>query len=230
MPNSESEDAPRPDRSIDEEWELLHQFGFGYSEIAKMSPEDFASAVDHVLHTQAQAQESETDSIVAELSAKDNDAPLSPPSPPPKVYPKESGSWVGTILFICIGAVVYWVFGRNENVEQTTPQPPGWYNLIDCSSTASIDGTKLLDLSDDHQAVMSDVSKDNKSPAVHGTWAFDAATKLYTITLNDVATPYTQLSPQQGDTCILVKGDLGAADLRASWFATPDDQGPDDRD
>jgi hypothetical protein len=55
-----------------------------------------------------------------------------------------------------------------------------------------------------------------KCIAVDGTWSFDDATKLYTITLNGEIATYSIAEPSQG-LCMLVKGDLGAADLRASW-------------
>jgi len=91
----------------------------------------------------------------------------------------------------------------------------------------SFDGMKELALSDNHQAILYDLSKkeSRKNLTIEGTWSFDESTHRYAVALNDVVTTYSVVAPRSVVTldesvaCLLVKGDLGAVDMRASWFA-----------
>jgi len=57
---------------------------------------------------------------------------------------------------------------------------------------------------------------------------FDETTKLYAVNLNGGVATYSIVEPEGAvGICMLVKGDLGAADLRASWFSTVGDTDPD---
>jgi hypothetical protein len=166
----------------------------------------------------------EDDPIDAEFADVDEDRPLRPPH---KVDPKSGGQWGGVLLLIClVGAGIYWVFGRNQTDHQAKDTlAPGWYDLLDCSYTVSLDGTKELNVFENHGAVLYDksVKMNGKYRAIDGNWTFDEVTKLYSVTLNGETETYSLLGPE-GATgiCMLVKGDLGAADLRGSWFSTSD--------
>jgi hypothetical protein len=63
---------------------------------------------------------------------------------------------------------------------------------------------------------------------LQGTWSYDAGSKRYSVMLDGETINYTLLSRGEPTTCILVKGDLGAADLRASWFSFPSNDDPRD--
>jgi hypothetical protein len=51
--------------------------------------------------------------------------------------------------------------------------------------------------------------------------SYDAESKRYTVTLDGEVANYTLLTRGDPTTCLLVKGDLGNADLRQSWFSFP---------
>ena len=103
-----------------------------------------------------------------------------------------------------------------------------------CFFTMSFDGTKGLSLSYNRQAVLYAYSKvvGSKELTIEGTWTFDEATKRYAVTLDGAVTTYSVVAPEQTAVCMLVKGDLGAADLRASSFSPVyfDDDGYDGRE
>lgn len=56
---------------------------------------------------------------------------------------------------------------------------------------------------------------------LQGTWSYDAGSKRYSVTLDEETTTYTLLSRGEPTTCMLLKGELGAADMHASWFSFP---------
>jgi hypothetical protein len=127
------------------------------------------------------------------------------------------------VLAIAVAGVAYLIFRRHEELAAEQPWPAGWADLLDCAYMASLDGTKELEFSDDLRAVMYDKAKRNergKYLKVDGTWSFDETTKLYTVTLNGESAAYSIAAPAGGN-CVLVKGDLGSANLRESWFPKP---------
>ena len=63
--------------------------------------------------------------------------------------------------------------------------------------------------------------KEGESDIAQGVWSYDAATKRYKLTPKGETTTYTLLSRGDPVTCILYKGHLDSADLRASWFSFP---------
>jgi len=165
----------------------------------------------------------EDDHIDAEFTDLDEDRPSLPPQ---KLDPKPDRQWGSVLLLIClVGAGLYWAF-RNHSGNQTKDSlPPGWYDLLDCSYTVSLDGTKELNVFENHGAVLYDksVKVNGKYRMIDGNWTFDEASKLYAVTLNGETATYSLVEPEgPAGICILVKGDLGAADLRASWFSTSD--------
>jgi hypothetical protein len=118
------------------------------------------------------------------------------------------------IFWACVGAAIlsYVIFGPRKTVER---------HSLDCSPLVSIDGTKELHVFDDGMVVLWDETvKDERGRTlpVEGRWDLDETTKLYAVTLNGAVTMYSLVMPRVGP-CMLVKGDLGAADLRASWFS-----------
>jgi hypothetical protein len=52
-----------------------------------------------------------------------------------------------------------------------------------------------------------------------GTWKYDAVSKRYAVVLEGETVMYRVLSVADSDLCMLIKGDLGAADLHDSWFS-----------
>jgi hypothetical protein len=111
-----------------------------------------------------------------------------------------------------------------KDAEQATePWPAGYGDLWSCGDVVSLDGTKELGFSADQRAIMYDMAKRNergKYLKVEGTWSFDETTKLYTVTLNGESVVYSIAEPAGGN-CMLVNGDLSAANLRESWFPKP---------
>jgi len=106
---------------------------------------------------------------------------------------KRRHSW--PIFGFCFGAVLIYV-----SIMVRRPDPPlvpGWEGLGRCAFTMSFDGTNELMLSDNHQAVLYDVSKKEywESPTIEGTWSFNETTHRYAAALNDVVTTYSVVAP-----------------------------------
>jgi hypothetical protein len=127
-------------------------------------------------------------------------------------------------------ALIYWAFFRESPEKRASvPSVPGWDELGSCSDTVSLDMQRALELSEDGGATLTDLTapkNDRIEHAVHGEWRFDAASKKYSVTLDAQIVIYSLVSRESIATCILVKGDLGAADLTASWFSIQEDNDP----
>jgi hypothetical protein len=138
---------------------------------------------------------------------------------------RQNTEWGSVLLLGCILAGVgYWIISAWTNKPaQPEPWPVGFEELIDCSSTSSLDGTKELHLSENSVAVMYDKSKkeNGKYRRFNGKWAFNEASKLYTVTLNGEPIAYSIVQPSGWGSCMLVKGDLRSVDLTTAWFAIP---------
>jgi hypothetical protein len=146
------------------------------------------------------------------------------------------------VLCACSGiAFVYWVFVHRPEI---VPTALGWGDLISCSDSTSLDGTRRLSVSENSHAILyeahgpSDRRRGNETISKEGTWSFDEISKRYLLVLNGETTTYLLVSPEGGGMCMLIAGDVQSADLRQSWFSSPaddnhepDDQGtgPDDR-
>jgi hypothetical protein len=123
---------------------------------------------------------------------------------------------------------VYLTLNRHNAAEQPV-ELLGWDDLLPCSYTASFDGTKNLDFSENGRVTLYD--KSAKGGSIDGDWTFDETTKLYTVTINGENVIYSVVEPGAPGFCILVKGDPNAADLRSSWFSSPVlDEPSDDRE
>ena len=151
------------------------------------------------------------------------------PPPPPQ---KRRTSVITIVVLICLaGAIVYVLSGGLERTaQQTDPWPPGFSELFDCTSTASLDGTKELELYENQVAVSYDklVKKNGKYQKTVGSWSFNPTTDRYIISFNDAASTYSIVKPEGAGLCMLIVGEIGAADLRKSWFAGTSNEGPDD--
>jgi hypothetical protein len=172
------------------------------------------------------------DVVDAEFTDVDEDSGLLVESRPPRQNLKEWGSLLllGCIIAGGAGGIYWAVSAWDKSRQELDPWPLGWEELLDCSYTASIDGTKELNLFDNHRAVLYDKStkEGGKYRTLDGKWAFDQAAKHYTVTLNGDSTVYSVVEPPGWGSCMLVKGDITAADLSATWFAIPSDSGSDD--
>ena len=107
------------------------------------------------------------------------------------------------------------------------PSHHGWARLLPCSDTASMDGSKTLTLDEDHSAKLVEGDPAHAAAGkttVEGEWRFDRGRGLYSVTLNGKSTSYSieSISAGPATVCALIKGDLGAADLRSSWFSSPE--------
>jgi hypothetical protein len=146
------------------------------------------------------------------------------------------------VLCTCSGvALIYWAFVHRPEI---VPTALGWDDLISCSDSTSLDGTRRLSVSENNNAILyeargpSDRRRDNETISKEGTWSFDEISKKYLIVLNGETTTYLLVIPEGGGMCMLIAGDVQSADLRQSYFSSPadenhepDDQGagPDDR-
>ena len=143
-------------------------------------------------------------------------------------YPKTRIPWRVLSAIVVIGTIAYGAF-LHANRPATEPAPPaGWIDLAACNDAISLDGTRRLTLSENHAAELREAAPngDNKNNRT-GKWNYNEIAKEYAITFNDQTTNYSLLLKDVVATCILVKGNLTAANLLESWFATIDD-GPSD--
>jgi hypothetical protein len=134
--------------------------------------------------------------------------------------------WIGVI-----GVLTYAIFFRADRAK-IKPQvfPMGWTELGGCVATTSLDGKRWLTLTDDQTAELTEVPRpesDKNIRVTFGKWSYDGDSKKYAITFNNETTNYLLLSRNDVATCILLKGDLDAANLLESWFETTDDSAPE---
>jgi len=174
--------------------------------------------------------EQNDDVVDAEFTEVDDDSHA--PKPFSSV-PRRDKEW-GSLIFlgcIVIGGI-YWAVSAwsSKPKQESEPWPPGFEDLIGCSYTASIDGTKELNLLDNGTAVFYDksIKEGKKYRMIDGNWTFDQNSKHYTVTLDGASTVYSIVEPAGWGSCLLVRGELTAVDLSAAWFAIPSD--PDSAD
>jgi hypothetical protein len=108
---------------------------------------------------------------------------------------------------------------------------PGWEELAMCSDTASIDGTKELELREDQRAFLRlKKGEDVTDQTIEGRWSFDESSKRYSVTVDGTTTTYSILLLSSVPICLLIAGGITVADLRASWFSLPfEDYDPHER-
>jgi hypothetical protein len=144
--------------------------------------------------------------------------------------PLKKRYWLYAALACVVAAGIYVMFIRSKTDDAATiathPSPPGWDDLVPCSDTVSFDGTKNLALLDDRRAILrAEKGNDGKDQIVEGLWSFDENSKRYAVTLDGMTTTYSiaSLPSASAGICMLIVGDLTAADLRASWFSSPNE-------
>jgi hypothetical protein len=133
--------------------------------------------------------------------------------------------WLTIIVLSC---VVFGVTYRMTRVAQTLqtglPSASGWDDLGTCAAAISFDGNKKLTLSHDQQVELWDHSLRNKTDpdrdVMKGNWRYDRGSKRYLITLRAQTAAYRLIRPP--GSCVLLKGELAAANLEESWFAARD--------
>jgi hypothetical protein len=124
-------------------------------------------------------------------------------------------------LFLAIALVfVDLMFGRRDIlVTPGEPAIPGWEDLASCVDLTSLDGKKDLTLSEKAAEIWDRTEgADDKGRTIKGTWNYEGA-KRYALSIHGETTVYTLLSIAEGTACILINGDVRAADLTASWFS-----------
>jgi hypothetical protein len=119
-----------------------------------------------------------------------------------------------------------WTLFARTHDDTSEQMIPGWDDLYYCSGAVSLDGKKRLRFFQNHSL---DFHAEDAGKQTSGTWSFDEKLSLYTISLNSEETTYSLIGLKENNICMLIKGDLKAADLHESWFATLPEQ-EDDRD
>jgi hypothetical protein len=130
------------------------------------------------------------------------------------------------LLFAGIVGVAYVVFigDHSETKKGTRKQPPvaGWEQLDACSPMQTLDDTRELTFIEDHTIKLEErEAKTGRAlgpSTLAGTWAFEESTHRYFVTLADQQKSYALVQPENSEVCILMNGDLGAANLAESWF------------
>jgi hypothetical protein len=144
--------------------------------------------------------------------------------------------WVPIAIACTIVLGIYWMFfssPASKVVATTTPFVAGWEELGSCMSVASLDGMKQLSLHLSGAATLKDDSPEKdgearKDRSLTGYWRLNEGSKRYTVTFKEESTSYLLVTSDHAPVCMLVKGDIAAADLRESWFsstAVEDDPG-----
>jgi hypothetical protein len=142
------------------------------------------------------------------------------------------------ILFGAIAVVIYAVVTGNhsEKTKATVKQPPapGWEQLESCSPMQSLDDTRELAFLEDHTVTLEEkeakTGKVLTPNALVGTWSFDELAKRYFVTLGQQKKSYALIQPENSEVCILLYGELAAANLSESWFGRTLQDQYDDRD
>jgi hypothetical protein len=160
-------------------------------------------------------------------------APPVIPIPPPQVRPPpKRPRWLFALPIAAIIGVIYLVHSRNTE-EAGVPLSagvPGWDILIPCSTVISLNGRQEMSFFDTGRVTLLRDDDSAGSKNVDGEWHLDTASGRIVVALpGSSSTDYAVVSPEQSNSCVLVRGEIGAADLTASWFSAPDDV-DDDRD
>ena len=138
--------------------------------------------------------------------------------------------WLGSILqrmalpFILMAAVilgVYYILSTENARRSARPLVAGWDDIEECGSLTSFDGTKTIDLDRAHKVVLTEKTPDSDDKSERksiGTWSFDAEKEHYTVSFADTSLDYKLVKPEESSVCIFAPGDVGAVNLRESWF------------
>jgi hypothetical protein len=133
------------------------------------------------------------------------------------------------VLALAAAAIlgVYHLLSAENARRLSQPTVAGWEDLDECGSLKSFDGTKTLDFERSHKASLTEKSAndaDKPERKVDGTWSFDEEKERYTVSIGDSSADYELVKPEDSSVCILAPGDVGAVNLRDSWFGKIDDE------
>jgi hypothetical protein len=137
------------------------------------------------------------------------------------------------LLCLAIGSV-FWASTRRSRGTRRLEAPKSDPLALNYEMV-SLEGTERLTLWFGGRAELRKLLETgNYGPGQHllGTWRLDEMSGRYRIELGSQAASYALAKPRDSRTCILVAGDLSAADLTTSWFSVFDDRriDPWDRD
>jgi hypothetical protein len=142
--------------------------------------------------------------------------------------PQRKRHWPRILSVVAIAIVAYLIFFRHpaDRTPRIRPPPvPGWERLSSCESTTSFDEKKSLELTKDHKASLTTkTGEDDKEIITNGDWNFDETSKRYAVTVDGATTVYSIVVLK--NICMLIKGNVAAADLSASWFSPLYDDEP----
>ena len=231
--------------------EALKRYGWTDDEIAGMTPAQRRAEFQEAMETgQSEPPNAETEVPGKPVSTSEDGAvqpqgtreePIKPagsadmfnadaPQPTPAqgaVIPLFKGLRARLIYGVVGILFLYALFNVTFQRQEPSPAAAGWESLSQCSVMASFDGKRHLSLDQNHLARIEEPDQ----PNVDGSWSFDKITGRYTITVNDEPVTYSVVTPGDGDSCMLIKGDLVTADLPRSWFYSRVDLDyQDDRD
>lgn len=166
------------------------------------------------------------DVVDAEFRDIDEDHPPREHPAPAPIPTRQRVPWFNLLIVAAVAVAIYGIFFRGDHASKTdAPPPAGWLDLLGCTYTRSLDGTKFLSLGDDNGVELQEPAPPDKSGIsknlrTNGQWTYDEATKKYVVTVKGETTAYSLLNQDDIATCVLVKGAMTAADLSGSWFST----------
>lgn len=134
------------------------------------------------------------------------------------------------LLSILAAAVILGVYHilSTENAHRLSrPVIAGFDDIDECGSLTSFDGTKTVDFERAHKIVLTEKSSNGDHTSERkstGTWSFDADKERYTIYFKDTSLDYTLVKPEDSSVCIFAPGDVGAVNLRESWFGRTEEK------
>ena len=123
-------------------------------------------------------------------------------------------AWAGALIGL---VVLTFLLARNQPppvARAARIDAPGFEALGSCTDTVSVEGNKKLSLSEDGRAA---VSGSDEAETIKGNWRFSGA--AYNVTFPGISATY-KLVTVENVMCMLVKGEMGNANLHESWVAS----------
>ena len=132
--------------------------------------------------------------------------------------------YVVPMLVFPVLSLIYLALKPHPVTTKEAPEQsiPGWEELAYCGTMDTLDGSNKIRFYENQHTELLGLKEGKEERIAEGRWSYDLALKEYAITLDAKTTTYALLSRGDPINCILYKGDLGAADLRASWFSSND--------
>jgi hypothetical protein len=144
--------------------------------------------------------------------------------------------WLGpglqrtVLLAILVAAIMLGVYHilSSENARRLSrPVVEGWDEIDECGSLTSFDGTKTIDFERTHNIILTEKSSsgdDTSERKITGTWSFDEEKERYTVSFEGTTLDYQLIKPEDSSVCIFAPGDVGAVNLRDSWFGKTEEE------